>query len=351
MFEPKIGIEMTGIFIENWTVAPGYGGDDLEFYLERDRDVPLYVQIKNNIKRFIETGAWERGKRLPTERDMAKQLNVSRNTVSMAYKELEAEGVLVSHQGRGTFVADLDDSIQHESRKERLLKIIDIAMEEASQLGFNIDEYLAITHVRAREKKELLNRVKIAFIECNQEQVDYFANEIRLDSGVSINTILLDDFLERPDHYKKALEDVDIVISTFFHLAEIKKVLGTQNQDILAIALELQLETVVKIARLKPGSDVGLVCISKNFANKFFKSLDAAGIDHLNVKFNVTEDPGELKDFISSVDEVIVSPGRKKEVEKLIDDDKELVEVIFKPDRASINLLKATLMDLKQKIS
>ena len=59
----------------------------MEFYLERDREVPLYMQIKNNIKRFIETGTWERGKRLPTERDLAKQLNVSRNTVSMAYKE------------------------------------------------------------------------------------------------------------------------------------------------------------------------------------------------------------------------------------------------------------------------
>ena len=322
----------------------------MEFYLERDKDIPLYVQIKNNIKLFVETGAWERGKRLPTERDLAKQLNVSRNTVSMAYKELEAEGVLVSHQGRGTFVADLDDSIQHESRKERLLKIIDIAMEEASQLGFNIDEYLAITHVRAREKKELLNRVKIAFIECNQEQVEYFANELHLDSGVSITPILLDDFKERPNHYKKVLEDVDIVISTFFHLAEIKKILGTQKKDILAIALELQLETVVKIARLKPGSDVGLVCKSKNFADKFFKSLDAAGIDHLNVKFSTAEDFDEINKFISSVDEIIVSPGRKKEIEQLIDEDRNLVEVIFKPDRASINLLKATLMDLKQKI-
>lgn len=323
----------------------------MEFYLERDKEIPLYVQIKNNIKRFIETGTWERGKRLPTERDLAKELNVSRNTVSMAYKELEAEGVLVSHQGRGTFVADLDDTIQHESRKERLLKIIDIAMEEASQLGFNIDEYLAITHVRAREKKELLNRVKIAFIECNQEQVEYFSNELRLDSGVTITPILLEEFKKKPNHYKKLLEDVDIVISTFFHLAEIKKILGTNKKDILAIALELELETVVKIARLKPGSRVGLVCISKNFADKFFKSLDAAGIDHLDVKFTATEDEKELSEFVSSLDEVIVSPGRKKEVEELINEKQQVVEVIFKPDRASINLLKATLMDLKQKIS
>lgn len=325
----------------------------MEFYLERDKDIPLYVQIKNNIKRFIETGTWERGKRLPTERDLAKQLNVSRNTISMAYKELEAEGVLVSHQGRGTFVADLDDSIQHESRKERLLKIIDIAMEEASQLGFNIDEYLAITHVRAREKKELLNRVKIAFIECNQEQVEYFANELRLDSGVSITPILLEEFKKKPNQYKNILEDVDIVISTFFHLAEIKKILGNQKEekDILAIALELELETVVKIARLKPGSMVGLVCLSKNFADKFFKSLNAAGIDHLDVKFTTTEDENELNNFLSSIDEIIVSPGRKKEIEELVGNEKQIVEVIFKPDRASINLLKATLMDLKQKIS
>ena len=43
-----------------------------------------------------------KGKKLPTERELAKALRVSRNTISTAYKELEDEGVLYSHQGRGT---------------------------------------------------------------------------------------------------------------------------------------------------------------------------------------------------------------------------------------------------------
>ena len=93
---------------------------------------------------------WVPGSKLPTERSLAEELKISRNTVSMAFRELEAEGIIVCQQGRGTFVAESDEAVRRESRRERLLRIIDIAMEEATALGFSIDQFLAITHVRAR---------------------------------------------------------------------------------------------------------------------------------------------------------------------------------------------------------
>ncbi len=355
---------------------------DLEFRLDQDSNLPYYLQIKNNIRQFIEKGQWTSGSKLPTERDLAKRLNVSRNTVSMAYKELVAEGYLFCRQGRGTFVAELNthrgsesntnganytdiEIDSHESnqnhmteleysknsRKEQILKMIDHNIEKALELGFSIEDFLAITHVRAREKQDNLSQLKIAFIECNQEQVNCFVKDLQLEAGVSVVPILLKDLKLSPETYRSELKDVGAIVTTFFHVGEIKELLGELNIDIIPIALELQLESVVKIARFPAGANVGLVCISDNFANKFFNSLKKAGINHINFTYTTATSEKELISFVNSVDEVVSSPGRKKHIRPLVGEDKHIGEVIFKPDHASLNLLKSTLLDLKQNVS
>ena len=143
------------------------------FPIVRKNGIPLYIQVKEAVQSEIKSGVWKTGDKLPTERELSERLKVSRNTVSQAYQELEAEGVLTSVQGRGTFVCDRDDAVRIEHRKELLLKIIDVAMEEGLQLGFTLDEFVELTDVRARQKLEFLSQVRVMFIECNREQVEY----------------------------------------------------------------------------------------------------------------------------------------------------------------------------------
>jgi len=91
----------------------------MELSIERDgtsgRSVPVYRQIADQIRRAVVAGALARGDRLPTIRGLAADLGVNRDTVSLAYGTLAAEGVIESTVGRGTFVsgdpgpvADLD---------------------------------------------------------------------------------------------------------------------------------------------------------------------------------------------------------------------------------------------------
>jgi len=80
----------------------------MEFSIERNagsgRGVPVYRQIAEQIRRAAVAGALVRGDRLPTIRGLAAQLGVNRDTVSLAYETLAAEGVIESTVGRGTFV-------------------------------------------------------------------------------------------------------------------------------------------------------------------------------------------------------------------------------------------------------
>ena len=67
-------------------------------------DQPLYQQIMETLRREIADGTLPAGSRLPSSRQLARDLRVSRITVVTAYAELEAEGVIESRAGSGTFV-------------------------------------------------------------------------------------------------------------------------------------------------------------------------------------------------------------------------------------------------------
>jgi GntR family transcriptional regulator len=68
--------------------------------------VPIYLQLVEQVKHAIETGALKPGDQLPSIRPLAEELVINANTVAKAYRELEREGVIELKQGAGAFVAD-----------------------------------------------------------------------------------------------------------------------------------------------------------------------------------------------------------------------------------------------------
>src|SRR5262245_41929737 len=79
-----------------------------ELHLQPDADAPLYRQLGDALAAAIADGTLAEGERLPSERDLALTLGVSRTTVVTAYRELESRGLVRGHVGRGTFVCAAD---------------------------------------------------------------------------------------------------------------------------------------------------------------------------------------------------------------------------------------------------
>src|SRR5437588_9965904 len=77
----------------------------MQLTLQRESDTPLYRQIVSQMREGIVTGALAPGHRLPTVRGLAEELGLTRLTVHSAYAELQSQGLIESHVGRGTFVA------------------------------------------------------------------------------------------------------------------------------------------------------------------------------------------------------------------------------------------------------
>jgi GntR family transcriptional regulator len=67
--------------------------------------VPIYLQLMEQVKHNIETGALRPGEQLPGIRPLAEELVINPNTVAKAYRELEHEGIIELRHGAGAFVS------------------------------------------------------------------------------------------------------------------------------------------------------------------------------------------------------------------------------------------------------
>lgn len=76
----------------------------LPVQLQPESHVPLYIQIRDQMRALVHSGELRAGDRIPASRELASQLGVHRTTVANAYAELESEGLIQGHVGRGTFI-------------------------------------------------------------------------------------------------------------------------------------------------------------------------------------------------------------------------------------------------------
>ena len=78
---------------------------------------PIYEQIQSELRRLMLTGALPPGSRLPSVRELAGQLAINPNTIPRAYRELEADGYILSVAGKGSFVAQVDQIAEQQKKQ------------------------------------------------------------------------------------------------------------------------------------------------------------------------------------------------------------------------------------------
>ena len=111
---------------------------------------PMYLQIKEQIRHRIAVGDWKSGQEIPSIRALAISVRVSVITVKRAYLELEREGVIVTHHGKGSFVADAK-GLSTELQQQELDDHLTAAARLAKLLG--LDEAELAARLRRAERK------------------------------------------------------------------------------------------------------------------------------------------------------------------------------------------------------
>src|SRR5277367_1617454 len=81
----------------------------LPLHLQSESHIPLYVQLRDQLRALVHSGELRTGDRIPASRELATQLGVHRTTVANAYAELESEGLIQGHVGRGTYICGVPE--------------------------------------------------------------------------------------------------------------------------------------------------------------------------------------------------------------------------------------------------
>lgn len=97
---------------------------------------PIYEQIENQIKELILTGQLKAGEQLPSIRIMAKDLKIGIVTCRRAYDDLCEEGFLISHPGKGVFVAEVNREQARNIYRQVLKDQLEDVCEYAKNSGF-----------------------------------------------------------------------------------------------------------------------------------------------------------------------------------------------------------------------
>jgi GntR family transcriptional regulator len=135
--------------------------------LDSNSFVPLYHQLKEIIKEHIENSSWKAGDKIPSEHQLMREYNVSRNTAKRAIEDLVNEGILYRVQGTGTFVnkPKIEHSLSGFYSFSQVLKekglnpkdiILEIKVEPANQ------KIAKALHIQNNDEVVVLKRLRCA---------------------------------------------------------------------------------------------------------------------------------------------------------------------------------------------
>ncbi len=113
----------------------------MDIRIDKTSRVPIYDQIKEQIKGLIHAGQIRTGDQLPTIRELSVELSVNFNTVALAYRDLANEGVIITERGKGTFVASTPGHEEMQTiRRDKLRNLIATLIQETNRLGYSYEE-------------------------------------------------------------------------------------------------------------------------------------------------------------------------------------------------------------------
>ncbi len=111
--------------------------------IEFNTSKPIYEQVIDEIKRQIARGEIEPNGKLPSQRELAEEIEVNPNTVQRAYREMENQNLVETKRGRGTFVKD-DDKVIKDINQQLAYSAVKKFIDEMSAINYQQKEMIEL---------------------------------------------------------------------------------------------------------------------------------------------------------------------------------------------------------------
>ncbi|MBX3032112.1 MAG: GntR family transcriptional regulator [Chloroflexi bacterium] len=314
---------------------------------------PVYLQLADQLRYLIRTGELPVGARLPTARHLAANLGINRNTVMSAYSTLAREGYVRGNRRGGTRVVGMrmGDPAEVPPLQGRLITLADELVDAGAKLGMRPEEIGSLVehHARLRAERQALG---VCFVECNPTSLSYFVDQLEHEFGIRIQPALLSDLgLDSSIDFS----GLDCVISTFYHLSEVRRALQARGStiELFAIAVRPHLSVVDALEGLPPGSLVGVAYMSSGSdralmeerLRRMTEAVEQTKVRGIRVKpilVGGSPDPRAFEGLAA----VVVRPENIAQVRSAIPDDVRVIEFTNMLDASAKHFLREVFTDL-----
>lgn len=330
---------------------------DSQILLSGTSGTPVYLQLANQLKYLIVTGDLAPGDRLPSARHLADNVSINRNTVLSAYAILMRDGYVFANHGGGTVVlpsSSTSDPYRAVAMRPEVLALVGEVVARASQLGVLPGELasLVASHAGARSERSPL---AIAFVECNRQSLSHFVDPIQREFDVAVRPILIEDVSTAAG--RREMEGIDCVVTTFYHFAEVRRLLGRAGHpaEVFAIGARPHVSILEALERLPRPSTVGVMYFghegdgrAAERVRRMAEAIEQANIAGLRVRPLLLPERPPAASF-SSIDVVVVRSENLTAARGVIPRGIAVIEFVNDLDNASRHFLRDVFDDLRAK--
>lgn len=125
----------------------------MNIIISNSSNIPIYEQIKEQIKNKVVSNELETGELLPSIRSLAKDLRISVITTKNAYEELEKEGYVETIPGKGTYVAHKNIKLIREEQLQKVESLMDTAVSIAKISKISKEEIKTMLDILYEEEE------------------------------------------------------------------------------------------------------------------------------------------------------------------------------------------------------
>lgn len=306
--------------------------------LNKVTGVPVFRQIIEQITYMIEMGQLDNGDRLPSSRMLAANLQVNRNTVARAYGDLAKRQLVERHGRHGMVVCGAERARENLAVRESAHEILADAVGRCLELGLPAEEIAGLAYQQSLHAER--TEVQLAFVECNAERAETLAGELASAVKAPMTPLVLDE-VDASD-----LEDADLVVTTFFHLSEVRRLVRDLATgvapEVLGIVFAPHLTTLVQLSQIPSDHRIGIYYTTEHQAEAIRQSLSDAGVKHIDV-ISRPDDPA-----IGECDLIIV-PSENPELAEQLDGKVPLIEFGNVLDAGSVRVVSDVVDEVRER--
>lgn len=294
-------------------------------------------EVEKAILFRIANGTYPQNSRLPTCEQFADELGVNKNTVSKAYRALAGRGYLRTTAGRGTFVMKRPGATDPKRAVADISSLLALVVQEAKLAGIDREQFQALVDETTARYYER-TRLRVGFIECNTLDATVLSRDLQVALNIPIEPLMLDDVTAAPERY---LSTYDILAVNLSHLVvvedHLRRAEGPDSAEIVALMLPPDPESLTQVARLKPGTRLGIVCDLPGTLQSL-GGLVGGYNPGVQVLGALTGDERALRKVVKEAEVILVTPSAQEEL--LTHNPRvPLIGTQFRVDERSVQLL------------